>query len=189
MLRNNRFIQITILLIAAIAIQFATVGCADKGKEESAEKKLTTSEIPATVSEEKALSAEDIPTAVLDAFKTSYPDVSVSETSLEIVDSITYYEVEFEVGVFESSVLYTADGTFVKVEEEIVVEELPDVVKQTVNKEYPKCELKEAERITRNDGTISYELEIMTGEDKLDIVVSAVGKILSTEQDEDEDDS
>ena len=143
--RKIWFVQIAVLLIACVALQFAITGCAGKEKEETVEKKPPAPEIPA---------------AVMDAFQKSYPNAQVKSTEPEMIDSLTFYEVEFVDGEVKRSVLYAADGKVVMVEEEITVEELPDSVKQTAAMEFPTCEIKEIDRITRDD-MVSYELEIM----------------------------
>lgn len=85
------------------------------------------------------------------------------------------YEVEFEIGEVEQSVLYDATGNLLETEIEIKVSELPNGVAEYVKSNY-KGKIKEASKITDAIGTETYEVEVKRN----DIIFDANGKYIKT---------
>ena len=70
------------------------------------------------------------------------------------------YEVEFELGEVEQSALFDASGALLETEVEIKFAELPEAVKEYLKKNYASQKIKEVTKITDNQHTITYEVEI-----------------------------
>ncbi len=115
-----------------------------------------------------------VPQAVKEAFAAKFPGVTVQKWEME-----SEYEAEFKTAGREVEVNFYPDGTIAQIEHEIDIDELPDAVKVAVAKNYPHCEIEEAERVEKGDGTIVYEIDLsfeihMTPEGK----IAAIGKDL-----------
>jgi hypothetical protein len=62
----------------------------------------------------------------------------------------------------------------------------PAHIVQIIRNDYPKAQLKEAEKILKPDGAISgYELEIEDGKKEVKLELDPSGKILKTESNKD----
>lgn len=72
-------------------------------------------------------------------------------------------------------------------EREITSEELPQTVRDAIVKSYPGAEIQEAEEITGEDGSLTYEIEIKTTEGEMELMYSASGEFLGMEQEEKDD--
>ncbi|MEZ5174004.1 MAG: PepSY-like domain-containing protein [Bacteroidia bacterium] len=88
------------------------------------------------------------------------------------------YEAEFEMNEIEYSVLINESGTITETEIEIKYEELPQAVKTSFKAEYPEKKIKEVSKITMSDGTVSYEVEINSG----DLIYNSNGELISSEK-------
>lgn len=98
----------------------------------------------------------EVPMNVKAAFTTKYADAK--EVTWEKEDQ--NYEVGFEVGELEYSVLYSNDAKFIEEEIEIAISELPKSVIEYMTKNYPSQKIKEAAKIIDATGKVSYEAEI-----------------------------
>ncbi len=131
--------------------------------------------------EEKQLTKQDVPVAVLAAFEKAYPKAVVKGYSKEEKDGKTLYEVESLEGKTHLDVSYLEDGSLFVTEEVVAVKSLPEAVRQTVKKEHPKGKIKLAEKIT--EGTIvEYEVVVALGKKKFEIKLDASGKVLESEE-------
>src|ERR1700741_2882999 len=74
----------------------------------------------------------DVPSAVKDAFKSSYKDAKEVKWEKEGAN----FEAEFEVGEIDQSVVYDATGHLIETEVEIKVDELPSAAKDYITKNY-----------------------------------------------------
>lgn len=131
--------------------------------------------------QEKPLSKSKVPSAVLKAFKDSYPKATAKAYSLEQENGKTYYEVESIDGNTHRDLLYTADGKVIEVEESIRPNEVPEAVNATVEKDFRSAKIIRAERTTREQ-KISYELVIRSGKDKYEASYSPDGNRLTKKE-------
>lgn len=131
---------------------------------------------------EKHLSKQKVPKAVLGAFEKAYPNAKAMKFEKEQFENQTAYEVKYKDNGKEGEVLYDVDGSLLQTEEGIDVSALPEEVVKAVKKAHPKAKIKEAEKLTKPDGTLAgYEVEIKTGKKELEIELDTDGKILKTE--------
>jgi hypothetical protein len=147
-------------------------------EEEEQEEKA---EVGETEEEEEAKPAAAdlriLPPAVLNAFKTAYPNAVIKGTSKETEKGVTYYEVESVDGKLNRDLLYTADGKAAEIEEAIAASDLPAVVQQTLAKEYPGAKILKAERLTKGDQKL-FELRIQFKDKKMGVTIDPNGNII-----------
>jgi hypothetical protein len=103
--------------------------------------------------------ATELPAAVKDAFKKSYPKATIRGTAKETEDGKTVYEVESVENGKARDLMYNADGTVISIEEEMNAADLPAPVAAALKKLYPKATISVAEKVTEGK-TIQYELQI-----------------------------
>jgi uncharacterized membrane protein YkoI len=124
-----------------------------------------------------AIDLKILPPAVLQAFKTAYPNAVITGASKETEKGVTLYEVESVDGKLNRDLLYTADGKATEIEETIAPENLPAPVKQTLAKEYPGAKVLKAEILTK-DGAKLFELSIQVKDKKMEVTIDPQGKIV-----------
>ena len=122
------------------------------------------------------LKVEDVPYSVKSNFSLIYPNVI--NVKWEIENGM--YEAEFYQNNVETSVLFGANGTFVRKELEILTSELPEEVKKYASENLPGKKINEASVITDANGVVTYEAEI----GNKDFVFDQYGIFLKKESDE-----
>ena len=132
--------------------------------------------------QEKTVSKQEVPQAVLEAFNETYPGAAIKEYSEESEDGQTFYEISC---IFEGrkiDAVYNPDGSVSAIEEVIPVESLPPSVSQAIAQEIPQFSLKLAEKITKGGGTF-YEVKLLnTGDQKIyELQFSDSGKLIEKE--------
>ena len=124
---------------------------------------------------------KDIPKAVLDAFKKSYPNASIQGYSKETENNTVLYEVESTEGTIHRDITYKSDGSLVTIEESFPFEELPEAVRNTIEKKYPKAKIEICEKVT--EGSVSrFELLLTWEKKKLEVVLNPDGTVVKTEE-------
>lgn len=129
---------------------------------------------------QKAQAAVDLkilPPAVLNAFKTAYPQAVIRGASKETEKGVTYYEIESVDGKMNRDLLYTADGKAVEIEETIPPEDLPAAIQQALAGKFPGYQVLKAEAMTKN-GQKLFELRIQVKDKKKSVTIDPSGKIL-----------
>jgi hypothetical protein len=129
----------------------------------------------------------EVPSAVKSAFAKKYPGAKVEEWEKENTD----YEAEFDLKKVESSAVFSADGTFKELEQEIKIAELPKAVTDYCTKNYAAYKLSEASKITETSGKVKYEAELKKGKEQFDLIFDDKGafinKVDSGKEEEDDD--
>jgi uncharacterized membrane protein YkoI len=132
--------------------------------------------------EEKELSKNQVPKAVIEIFEKAYPNAKGLEFEEEMFEGKVAYEVEYKKNGLEYEFLYSTDGTLLLKEEEIDGEMLPIPVVLAIKKAYPKAEIKEAEQVMKPDNTVTgYEVEIKAAGKEIELELDVDGNILKTE--------
>lgn len=130
--------------------------------------------------------AQDIPSKVKDAFDKKFPHAKSVEWEKE---SVSEWEAEFKMNGKEYSANFGTNGTWKETEYEVSIKELPDAIKNALNKEFKGYEIEDAE-ITETPTYRAYEVEIEKDETTMEVVIDKNGKILKKtikEEEEDED--
>lgn len=98
---------------------------------------------------------QEIPSVVINAVMTKYPDA----TDLEWEVKNGMYEVEFDLGKEEYEVWVNADGTILKAEQEISNAKVPAVILSKLKSDYTDFKLDDAKRIEIAKN-VYYEIEL-----------------------------
>jgi hypothetical protein len=132
----------------------------------------------ATATYAQKITADKVPATVQANFKKQFAHATKMQWEMEEAD----YEVNFKDNGTEFSAKYNKDGGWLATEQEIKKTELPATVQQGLDKEFPKAELEEVEKITYPDHKIAYEMEIEQGKQKLEVQFSTDGQLLKKEE-------
>lgn len=117
----------------------------------------------------------EVPTKVKESFAKKYPTSKVEFWEKEGED----YEAEFDLNKIESSAVFTANGTFKELEQEIKITELPKSATGYCSKNYVDHKIAEAAKITLANGTIKFEVELKKGKEHFDVLFDENGIFLS----------
>jgi uncharacterized membrane protein YkoI len=125
----------------------------------------------------------DVPKPVMDAFKNKYA-TGAKEWEKEKDGT---FEAEFKLNGKETSASFRSDGTFVESEEEIKLDELPEVIKDNVSKNYSDFKIEEASKISTAEGKTMYEVEIKKGKEEYDVIYDSAGNFIKKEAEDHEE--
>lgn len=128
------------------------------------------------------LKSSDIPKAVEENFNNEYPNSQNAEWEKEG----DYYEVEFETGGVEKTVVYDKNGSVISTEIEIAISKLPATITNYINKNHSDYTIEEAEREENKEG-IFYEVELEKEDDEIELIFNSEGKFINAEQEDDDD--
>jgi Putative beta-lactamase-inhibitor-like, PepSY-like len=129
---------------------------------------------------EKRISVKDLPTAVRSAFEKAYPKAEIKGAAEEPENGVTYYEIESIDGKTHRDLLYTKDGEVHEIEEAMDTASLPEAVSAALEKAYPKCKVRRAEKTTRGSVT-DIEVMIQTGKKRHELVFNTNGTVQKDE--------
>ncbi len=114
---------------------------------------------------ETQIGKKDVPAVVLAAFAKAYPKATVKGYAREVEKDQTMYEVECVEGKTHRDVTYSPDGILLLVEERIGMKDVPPLVRQALQKKYPKAKVQLAEKLM--DGkTVEYEFHLTAPDGK-----------------------
>ncbi|HEY6951611.1 MAG TPA: PepSY-like domain-containing protein [Bacteroidota bacterium] len=125
-------------------------------------------------SQEQAINKTKVPRVILKAFQKSYPKATAKAFKTETESGKKYFEIESREGKISRDLLYSEDGTVIEIEESITTEQLPDSVKNAVEKDFPSGQIVKSEKTTRGSDT-SYEFIIRVGKKRYEAVYSQMG--------------
>ena len=105
------------------------------------------------------ISADKVPAAVVNSFKTQFP--KAEKVTWEMEDK-TDYEAKFSSGSTEQSATFDAKGTWKETETEIKVSELPQPVQQTLSKQFAGYKILEASKVEDAKHGSGFEVETIS---------------------------
>ncbi len=117
------------------------------------------------------LKEAEVPANVKASFAIKYATSKVKVWEKEGVD----YEAEFDLNKVESSAVFSADGTFKELEQEIKISELPKIASNYCIKNFTGYKISEAAKITDGTGKVMYEAEMTKGKEHFDAVFDDKG--------------
>ncbi len=123
----------------------------------------------------------EVPEKVLTSFENMFPSAVDVEWEMENENE---WEAEFEMDGKESSACFTIGGIWVETEYEI--ESLPETIETILNETYPGFKISEIEIIETPDFK-GYEIEMVKGEEEIEILVTSDGEVIEVEIDEEKD--
>ncbi len=138
--------------------------------------------------QEKKVDKKDLPKAVVESFHKSYPKAEIKNASKETEHGKTYYEIESVDGSVNRDVKYAENGELAELETTISFDEVPNTVKKSFKKNYPKAEVLKSEKVVEGKKT-NYEFLIEENESKSEIVFNSNGKVVKVEKKNAEEDT
>jgi uncharacterized membrane protein YkoI len=129
--------------------------------------------------QEAKIREKDVPPAVIAAFKSAYPNATVSGYAKEKENGKTFYEIESKDGSTKRDLLYNADGTVAEIEETIAATDLPAAAQQLIHSKYPRAVVTSAEKTTQGS-KIEYEVSARQGKQRISLTFDVDGKVLNT---------
>ena len=139
--------------------------------------------------EKDKLDLDKIPKKVMDALKSKFPKAEIHKwTKAKEGDDIVY-DIEFKENGRKCEADIKEDGTYINYEKEVAFKDLPDAVKKTLDKRYPKATLKDIMEITdvkgKKEMIEGYEIVLETADKKeQEITIAPDGKVLEDTGDE-----
>jgi hypothetical protein len=127
------------------------------------------------------ISKGDLPTAVRKAFKREYPFGKIKDVSREMEDSVAYYRVESKDGGIDRDLLFTSTGVVKEIEETVSLKNLPTLLNESLDENYPKGNVKKVHKCLRG-GVITYRVWMNNGGHKYILTMSGDGRVMETEQ-------
>src|SRR5262245_13068771 len=131
----------------------------------------------------KDLELDKIPKAVMDALKAKFPKAEIHKWTKEKEGDDVVYDIEFKQEGRKCEADIKENGTYINYEREIAAKDLPDAVKQAVEKKYPKSTLKEVMEIMavkdKKEALEGFEIILTTAaKQEVEVTVAPDGKIL-----------
>ena len=126
--------------------------------------------------QEKKIDKKNLPKAVVESFQKTYPNAVIKGTSTEKEHGKTYYEIESIDGTRGRDLLYAKDGKIAEIEEALAAENIPDFIKNSVMKKYPKSKIHKVEKLTKGN-KISFEAVVEHDGKKSEVVLDSKGNI------------
>src|SRR5438132_1593749 len=85
-------------------------------------------------SQEIKIASKSLPAAVLQTFRSSYPNARITGASKETDKGKTIYEVSCKDSAAKRTISFNADGKLIESEEIITIDKLPDPVTNAIAK-------------------------------------------------------
>ena len=126
--------------------------------------------------QEKKITEESVPAAVIKAFKASYPTATIKGFAREKEDGKVFYEIESQDGGIARDILYNSDGSVAEIEETVAVSDLPVAVREAVQSKCPGAVVARVEKITQGD-KVGYEVIARKGKKRMALEFDADGNL------------
>lgn len=137
-----------------------------------------------TAGEAQNINADKVPAAAKTAFSIRFPKAESAKWELEDGKD---YEANFKEAGTERSATFDASGKWLETETEIKAGQLPAAVTKAIAAGYADRKMKEAERVETPDRGVLYEVELIKGEDILEVQFNAEGKVLGAKTENEKD--
>ena len=120
----------------------------------------------------------NVPEAVNQAFHKDFPDVKNVHWGREGND----FEGEFRMNGREASANYDATGHRTELELDINKEDLPSAATEYISEKYAAYKISESARVTDDANTLTFEVQIRNGSNKLELVFDKNGNFIKAEK-------
>ena len=168
------------VLIAACVALAAPIALAQTGKP------AATPVVKSAPAAKAADPAAKLPAPILTAFRTSYPNATITGAAKETEDGKTVWEVESIDNGLTRDLVYSPDGTVVEIEEETAMATVPAAVTDAIKVKYPKATITKAEKLMKGT-TITYEMALKGAAVKA-IEITPDGKVVPVKKEGKEED-
>jgi hypothetical protein len=129
---------------------------------------------------EKKISKKELPVSVRTAFDKAYPHAKIVGMTKETEKAETLFEIESVDGTTRRDLLYKANGAIVEIEETMALNDLPEQVKATVQKESSGKRISKIEKVIHSQ-SVEYEIHMAIGKKKHELLVDSEGKVVRPE--------
>lgn len=140
---------------------------------------------------EKKITEPEVPAAVLQAFKSAYPNAEVRGYTEEAEGGKKLYEISFTNEGKRIDAAYASDGKLLELEETIANEDLPAAALQELQKQFNAFELKRVEKVLKGERLL-YEAKVDVTRDgattRHELVFAEDGKLLKQKVEREDDD-
>ena len=124
------------------------------------------------------VSSEEVPSIILNSFKTRFPEVSGAKWEKE---GTSGFEASFKMTKESYSAGFDLEGRWLETEKLISMKSLPEAVLGTLQNEFKGFQAKEVESVETPDRGNFFEMKISKGKEIYELQVSAEGKVLKKE--------
>jgi hypothetical protein len=129
---------------------------------------------------------DEVPTAVMNAFRAKYPEAKHDCWSME--KGASAYTVKFKDHGEKHAALFDQNGTWKETAMCVKKSELPAPVQTTLNSQFDDYKVKKPEMVIDPKHGTCYEAELKKGDEKWDVTLTPEGKIIEkTMMDDDRD--
>jgi hypothetical protein len=127
--------------------------------------------------------SDQIPQKVMDALKAKFPEPKINKWTKEQEGESIIYDFEFTQGGHRFEADIREDGTIHNWEKAITDKDLPEAVRNIVNKKYPSSKLKEIMEITAvvkgKDQLEGYEIVLKNSDkEQIEVTITPDGKVI-----------
>lgn len=131
--------------------------------------------------EEKVTNTK-VPKAVLEAFKTRFPDAKMTGSAKEMDEGKVVYEITSTQNGHNIDATFSPEGSLVAFERGVSMKELPKAVNKTLHAKYPNARYKRIEEMVvvknKEEKFAYYEAQLLSAKQALEVQVSSEGKVL-----------
>jgi uncharacterized membrane protein YkoI len=128
--------------------------------------------------DEKKIPLSEVPEKVMTAVKDKFPGAEITGAEKETEEGKVIYEINLKHKGQKIDAEFTPEGEFLEMEAVIDIKDLPKAVTEAIKAKYPDGEFKRAEKVTKKDDSVTYEVVVQSGDKKGEVVVDPDGKIL-----------
>lgn len=127
---------------------------------------------------ETKVSKEEVPEAVLKAAQARYPGAAMKRFTREEEHGHQVFEIVMTVGAKRVESSFLADGHWLEDEVEVAPDDLPQPIRKAMTAgKYKGATIKHAERATKEGKPSVYELDVVAGSSKLELVFDEAGQL------------
>ena len=135
-------------------------------------------ETKAAAPEPPSIPIASLPAAVQATVREQTRGAVIRNISKEIENGKTVYEIETKVGGRSRDMIVGADGTLMVVESQVVLDSLPEPVRNTFVKNTGKGKIVVLESVTLKDSLAYYEAQVMTAGKRSELKVDPSGHLV-----------
>ena len=122
------------------------------------------------------LKSAEVPLAIQDQFKADFKNA----TDVEWEKDFDTFKVEFEIERLDHEVWYSSTAKQVKLEKEILITDLPKVVKKAIDQKFSDYDIDDCELLVEQ-GKTTYLIELEKWFDDIEVTYTPNGKLISTQ--------
>jgi len=170
------------LLVGAAVMVLALLGAATLSADEGCKK-------------EEAKAKVELPEAAAKAIKDAFPLATIDEVEIDNENGMKLFAVELKQDKAETEVKVTADGMIVEVETQVALKDIPKAAAAAISQAADGAQIKEIKKeeafakvkkgdsgnatlVKLDKSKVSFEAELVKGDQKGEIEVDADGKVI-----------